>query len=274
MKVRQFMLGAAAFAVALRPFRRLGPPQPCPRAIDGPARVGVGAQDAAIVTQWNQIAQTETIPLRPSAHGQSRGIAMVEGAVFDAVNAIDRSYEPYLLDLDSMSFRRYGSQGAAAATAAYRVLVAITPPARHAGLQAAWETTLAPIAEPAKQAGIDAGEAAAAAMLASRQSDGFMAAFTPTIGTDPGDWRPLGWPTTPGLRPRRLGRQPEALRDQRSGAVPPVRWPNDLRSRAYTTGLRRGQGTRRPQQPDAHARPDRGGGFLAHVTHPWVFESR
>jgi hypothetical protein len=48
--------------------------------------------------EWDLIAQGETIPLRPSAHGQARGIAMVQGAVYDAVNAIDRSHQPYLLD--------------------------------------------------------------------------------------------------------------------------------------------------------------------------------
>ena len=57
---------------------------------------------ADVVGQWNQIAQTETLPLRPTAHGMMRGIAMVEGAVYDAVNAIDRGYQPYLLDLDQV----------------------------------------------------------------------------------------------------------------------------------------------------------------------------
>jgi hypothetical protein len=34
------------------------------------------ALDAEIVAQWNAIAQVETIRLRPTAHGESRGIAM------------------------------------------------------------------------------------------------------------------------------------------------------------------------------------------------------
>ena len=40
--------------------------------------------------------------MRPTAHGQLRGMAMVQGAVYDAVNAIDRGYQPYLLDGDSV----------------------------------------------------------------------------------------------------------------------------------------------------------------------------
>jgi hypothetical protein len=147
--------------------------------------------DAAIVSQWNAIAQVETIPLRPTAHGESRGIAMVEGAVYDAVNAIDGGYQPYLLDT---RFDSDGSQGAAAATAAYRVLLAITPDARHAGLDASYATTMAAIADGAgKQEGVNAGEAAAAAMLAARSGDGFLAPFdfSLVIGPDAGDWRPL-----------------------------------------------------------------------------------
>ena len=33
--------------------------------------------DATIVSQWNATAQTETLLLRPTAHGQMRGMAMV-----------------------------------------------------------------------------------------------------------------------------------------------------------------------------------------------------
>src|SRR3954453_17260496 len=42
---------------------------------------------ADVLNDWNVIAQGQTIALRPTAHGQTRGIAMVQGAVYDAVNA-------------------------------------------------------------------------------------------------------------------------------------------------------------------------------------------
>jgi hypothetical protein len=157
---------------------------------------------ADVIQDWNVIAQNETVLLRPSAHGQTRGTAMVEGAVYDAVNAIDRGHQPYLLDLDEVRAQPWVSQDAAAATAAYRVLKAITPSTRHAGLDASYATTLAGIPDgPIEAGGVAAGEAAAAAMLASRQDDGFMAAFNPVIGTGAGDWRPLGWPATPVFDP-------------------------------------------------------------------------
>ena len=164
-------------------------------AAAGPNRA---EQQVSAVSEWNAIAQAETILLRPTAHGQMRGIAMVQGAVYDAVNAIDRSRKPYLLDPAKVRVGRRASLDAAAATAAYRVLLAIIPEARHAGLDTAYQTTLARVPDgPSKQGGIRAGAAAAAAMLAARQNDGFMAASTPVIGTDAGKWRPIGWPATP-----------------------------------------------------------------------------
>jgi hypothetical protein len=159
---------------------------------------GAEQQQVSTVSEWNAIAQAETVLLRPTAHGQGRGMAMVEGAVYDAVNAIDRSRKPYLLDPAKVRVGRQASLDAAAATAAYRVLLAITAEPRHAGLDAAYQTTLARVADgPSRQGGIRAGEAAAAAMLAARQNDGFMAAFTPVIGSEVGKWRPIGWPATP-----------------------------------------------------------------------------
>jgi hypothetical protein len=50
-------------------------------------------------------------------------------------------------------------------------------------------------------AGKAAGEAAAAAMIAFRDGDGFMEPFIPTIETGAGKWRPLGWPTSPAYDP-------------------------------------------------------------------------
>jgi hypothetical protein len=159
---------------------------------------GAKQQQISTVSEWNSIAQAETVLLRPTAHGQTRGIAMVQGAVYDAVNAIDRSRKPYLLDPAKVRVGKQASLDAAAATAAYRVLLAITPEPRHAGLDTAYQTTLARVPDgPSRQGGIRAGEAAAAAMLTARQNDGFMAAFTPDIGTGAGKWRPIGWPATP-----------------------------------------------------------------------------
>ena len=188
---------------------------------------------ADVIKDWNTIAVAETGVLRPTAHGQTRGTAMVEGAVYDAVNAIDRGYQPYLVDLDEVGAQPWVSQDAAAATAAYRVLKAITPTTRHAALDNAYTNTLAGIPDgPIEQGGIAAGEAAAAAMIDFRKDDGFMGVFNPTIGTGAGDWRPVGWPATPAFDPDGwvTNEKPFLIKD-------PSRYrskgPNDLKSKAY-----------------------------------------
>ena len=153
--------------------------------------VGVDVAGADVLNEWNIIADTEAGLIRPTAHGRSRGIAMVQGAVYDAVNAIDRGYQPYLLDLDEVAAQPGASQDAAIATAAHHVLVAIVAPARVGGLDTSYGTTLAGIPDgAAKDEGIRVGVAAAAAMLAARANDGYRAPFVFEIGSEPGDWRP------------------------------------------------------------------------------------
>src|SRR5215208_2688033 len=146
---------------------------------------------ADVLNDWNVIAQNQTIPIRPTAHGETRGIAMVQGAVYDAVNALDPDYQPYLLDLAALHAQPFGSPDAAIATAAHDVLVEIVAPDQVAGLDTAYAATMATIPDGAvEDDGVRVGAAAAAAMLAAREDDGFMAPFTFTIGLEPGDWRP------------------------------------------------------------------------------------
>jgi hypothetical protein len=147
---------------------------------------------ADVLNDWNVIAQDQALALRPTAHGQTRGIAMVQGAVYDAVNALRPKYRPYVLDLAELHARPFGSRKAAIATAAHHVLVEIVAPAQVAGLDSAYTATLAAIPNGrVKKEGVRVGAAAAAAMLAARHDDGFMAPFSFVIGSDPGDWRPL-----------------------------------------------------------------------------------
>jgi len=177
----------------------------CASAVLAAVLAGPGVARADVIADWNLIAQNEAILIRPTAHGQARGMAMVQGAVYDAVNAINRAHQPYLLDLRDLrdlGVQPFASHDAAVATAAHHVLVAIVAPERRPVLDAALETTLAGILDGAIETdGIKAGEAAAAAMLAARQNDGFMAPFAPTIGPDPGVWRPIGWPAAPAFDP-------------------------------------------------------------------------
>lgn len=161
-------------------------------AAPAPSHAAVDEADLDVLLEWNLRAQGETISLRPTAHGQARGIAMVQGAVYDAVNAIDRGHQPYLLDVAALDIDPDASYDAAIATAAHDVLVALVPESRAAGLDAAHAATLLEIADgPREDAGVAAGAAAAAAMVAARADDGYRAPFTFVFGQDPGDWRPV-----------------------------------------------------------------------------------
>ena len=145
---------------------------------------------ADTVTDWNQTAFTA---LNVTAGQDVRLVvlhmAMVHGATYDAVNAIDDGYEPYLLSADTA--KPTDSKRAAAATAAYRVLLNLVP-AQEAALTAKYEASLAAIADGrAERRGIRVGNAAAEAMIEARTGDGrFGTPFFP-VGTDPGVWRPV-----------------------------------------------------------------------------------
>jgi hypothetical protein len=124
-------------------------------------------------------------------------LAIVQGAVYDAVNMIDRGYEPYIEGLPKA--RASASKSAAAAIAAHRVLVGLqmTPPLNESIVKRLDALLVSSIAASIKKdgarsvaAGIAAGEAAAAAMLAERANDGRYGTFKFTSGTEVGQWRP------------------------------------------------------------------------------------
>jgi len=172
----------------IRSFRR--PLLAC--AVLAAALAAPGVARADVIRDWNLIAQQQTIPLRPTAHGESRGMAMVEGAVYDAVNAKDGGHQPYLLDPRAIGAQPWFSQDAAAATAAHDVLVAIAP-AQQATIDGLYASTMAGITDAFKAQGAQVGAAAAQAMLAFRQNDGFLAPFDfgLVIAPGAGNWRPL-----------------------------------------------------------------------------------
>jgi hypothetical protein len=146
----------------------------------------VGSADT--VTQWNQNAATALYVTAAQPPNVSvLHMAMVQGAVYDAVNAIDGRREGYLLT--SRVATPTDSKDAAAATAAYKVLLNIVPTQQPA-LQPLYEATLAGISEgSAKTRGIAVGDAAAAAMIAARTGDGRFGPFRFPEGFTPGAWR-------------------------------------------------------------------------------------
>jgi hypothetical protein len=132
--------------------------------------------------ELNRAAQMRNQPPRARLE-----MAMVQGAVYDAVNAIARTNQPYLV---APRARRWYSKDAAAATAAYRVVIALLPD-RQPALAPLYRQSLAEIPDGAAQAGgIRVGRRAARAMLAAREDDGRDGPRQPVFGTEPGVWRP------------------------------------------------------------------------------------
>jgi len=124
-------------------------------------------------------------------------VAMVQGAVYDAVNSITGTYTPYLDGLPQAD--PTASQAAAAATAAHHVIVGVTTVPELSQeiidrIDTAWGESIAAATQAdgpeAVEAGIAAGEAAAAAMLEARANDGRFVSYTFPTGNKPGQWRP------------------------------------------------------------------------------------
>jgi hypothetical protein len=112
---------------------------------------------------------------------------MVHGAVFDAVNGIERDYAPYLVNIHAP---RWASEEAAAAKAAHAVLVSLLP-AQQATLDAALASSLAAVPDgQAEDAGVAYGKLVADSMLAERADDGSTDVVTYVPGTGPDDWQP------------------------------------------------------------------------------------
>jgi PAP2 superfamily len=118
------------------------------------------------VTEWHAIATELLVDLGPVI--DSRAFAILQAAVHDAVNGVERRYEPYTADISSPG----ASVDAAVATAARDVLVAFSP-SRREKIEAEYVAALAAIPDgPAEHAGVILGRQSAQANLDRRSSDG------------------------------------------------------------------------------------------------------
>ncbi|HEX6396843.1 MAG TPA: vanadium-dependent haloperoxidase [Steroidobacteraceae bacterium] len=138
------------------------------------------------VLEWNEIAFRVLNDLPPPM--QMRFGAIVQLAVFEGVNSIDGEYQS-LMGIPRAA--PGASAPAAAVSAAHRVLRSYFPD-RAAEYDAAREKSLARIPDgPGRQAGLAAGEAAAMAVMVSRENDGGEKDESYLPGsTDPGEWQP------------------------------------------------------------------------------------
>jgi hypothetical protein len=218
------------------------------------------ATDASEVTHWNQLAAT-TLGAIPGPNGGAPpafqiNMGMVQGAVYDAVNAIGpKQHRPYLLN------RRAGakaSMDAAVATAAYDVLshLVSTAPERapfpgRAGLLSTLATqyaaSLAAVDDDSfEKQGIEIGHAAAAAMIEARVNDGRFGPSQWVPNAAAGHWQPLAGALDPtpwvgGVKPF-LMQSSSQFRSPRPPALDSAQWAaefNEVKAIGRATGSTR-----------------------------------
>jgi hypothetical protein len=187
------------------------------------------AADPAVITDWNAVAVATIVTDAGKANAEAfLWYAFEQAAVYNAVVGITGRYQPYKWRPDAPEG---ASPQAAAATAAYRVLLTYFP-ASQARLDAAYAASLAQVPDGrAKQSGIRFGERAAARIVELRTDDGRFAAITFDVPPAPGVWRPTPPALAPFFDPWLARMRPLLLRSN-SQFRPPA--PPALTSRRYT----------------------------------------
>ena len=150
------------------------------------------------VVQWNRtlLVIVRTPGAQPATIHPTRSFAIMHAAIYDAVNAIEGTHQPYLVRLGASHF---ASQEAAAAAAAHEVLVKLYP-SFQATLDAQLQQALAQLPSRGKADGISIGNTVADRILALRSNDGSNAQPIPYVfGNAPGDYQstPPNFPKQP-----------------------------------------------------------------------------
>lgn len=144
------------------------------------------APAADVVTEWNLKAGELIAAHQPGPPG-SATLAVLQTAVFDAVNAITRQYPKALVA--ALSAAPGASVDAAVAAVNRSVLLQLAP-SQQAAIEAAYQAALAGIAEgPAKADGIAVGEQAVAQLIARRAGQASPMAYYRPV-TRPGQYVP------------------------------------------------------------------------------------
>jgi len=135
---------------------------------------------ADVVTDWNVIALNATA-MPPNSILQSRVLAIVHGAIYDAVHAVDRKGGAYAIDAEAPAGT---SVDAAVAAAAHGTLVRLAP-AERPMLDTALNVSLSKIADgQGKSDGTALGQQIAEKIVVLRSTDGatVKVAFTAKSG--------------------------------------------------------------------------------------------
>jgi hypothetical protein len=154
---------------------------------------------ADVVTEWNNAALDAIRAGHTAPPIASRSLAILHVSIYDAVNGIDRTHEPYLVESEVSAS---ASREAAAGAAAHEALVNLFP-AAVSSFDTLYTAILATIPDgPHKAAGIVWGEFVASQILDARANDGWNATVLPPVGSGPGVWVPTPPAFLPYLLPQ------------------------------------------------------------------------
>jgi PAP2 superfamily len=166
----------------------------CRRALLVAGVVAASAARADVLGDWTDTALATASTAKQPAYVQSRTLAMVHVAMFEAVNSVDARYVPYRVKATASPGT---SAEAAAAVAAHDILVSLFP-AQTTKLDVALDVSLVKVTDPGVRASSTAlGQRVAAGILALRASDGWDAPNLWKPATTPGVYiptsLPIGW---------------------------------------------------------------------------------
>jgi hypothetical protein len=139
--------------------------------------MGQATKPISQVVQWNRtlLAIVRTPGAQPATVHPTRSFAIMHAAIYDTVNAINDTHEPYLVRL---SVSHFASQEAAAAAAAHEVLINLYPNFQ-ASIDAQFQQAVAQIPNGGKTDAISIGNTVADRILALRNNDGSNVQPTP-----------------------------------------------------------------------------------------------
>ena len=163
---------------------------------------------ADVVIQWNQAVLAAIRIDKPTIGFLTRDLAIVQSAIYDAVNSIDQTSSPFLVKVAAPA----DASPVAAADAAGLVTASALFPNDTALFQATYLSELAGV--PVGQGltdGIAVGSFVAGQTLLDRANDGSNTVVNYTPGTNPGDWRPTPAAFAPAQTPQWPNVTPFAL---------------------------------------------------------------
>jgi hypothetical protein len=183
------------------------------------------------VIQWNQAVLAAIRNDKPSLGFETRDLAIVQTAIYDAVNAVDHIGSVFRVRANAPA----RASDVAAADAAGLFTASALFPTDVAVFQATYQQVLAGApGGKAQSEGIAVGRSVAERTLIARATDGANAFVPYTPGSAPGDWQPAPPAFAPAQTPQWPLVTPFALKSRAQFRPPP---PPALTSPDYTAAF-------------------------------------